>query len=119
MKNKKIKKKAEKSPKFEITESPGYRVVYVSGVFGGLDPNDGRIIFFLDRIKPKMGGRKKGAMELEKVNRELQVEVHMSPPQFISVARWMMEHAQRFKKKIKSGKKSMEEETAGASSYIG
>ena len=107
--------KKGKAPKIDVVESPDYKVVYTSGVFGGLDPNDGRIIFFLDRIKPKMKSDPKGAMELEKVKRELQVEVHMSPNQFVSVAKWMMDHAQKFGKKIKTGKKK---DSSGIS-YIG
>ncbi len=77
----------EKRVGFVITEHPSFRAAYVSGVFGGLDPNDGRIVFFLDRIKPGMRKEPRGAMQLEKINRELQVEIHMSPPQFASVAR--------------------------------
>ncbi len=100
-------------PKIEITESGDFRAVYASGVFGGLDPNDGRMIFFLDRIKPKMKTGKKNVMQLEKVNRELQVEVHMSPNQFLSVAKWMHEHAQKFGKKVKSSRKET------SASYIG
>jgi hypothetical protein len=110
--------KPRKGPEIEVSESPDFRPVYASGVFGGLDPNDGRIIFFLDRIKPKMKKNPKGAMELEKVNRELQVEVHMTPPQFISVAKWMMEHAKRFGDKFKKGKSKEPTEPSGTS-YIG
>lgn len=102
-----------KSPRIEITESPDFKAVYVSGVFGGLDPNDGRIIFFLDRIKPKMKKGRKGVMVLDKVNRELQVEVRMSPNQFMSVTKWMHEHARKFGKKAKSTKKE------SSASYIG
>jgi hypothetical protein len=111
-------KKPGKSPKFEVSESPDYKVMYASGVFGGLDPQDGRIIFFLDRIKPKMKKSPRGAMELEKVNRELQVEIHMSPPQFMSVAKWMMDHAKRFGDKIKKSRKG-ESSDASGTSYIG
>jgi len=117
-----MKKKSEKSKKdvkMEITENPAFRAVYTSGVFGGLDPNDGRVIFFLDRIKPAMKNKPRGAMGLGKINRELQVEVHMSPPQFISVAKWMMNHAQRFQKRIKSGKIKDDDPKSSADSYIG
>jgi hypothetical protein len=109
------KPRTAKRPKIEVTERPDYKVVYASGVFGGLDPHDSRIIFFLDRLKPKMKSGDKGAMELEKVERELQVEVHMSPHQFISVAKWMMGHAQSFGKKMKS--KTAKD--SGGTSYIG
>jgi hypothetical protein len=99
-------------PKVEITKGDGFRAVYASGVFGGLDPNDGRMIFFLDRLKPRMR-RDKNVMAVEKVERELQVEVHMSPAQFISMSKWMNEHAHKFGRKMKTKKKE------GHTSYIG
>jgi len=117
-----MKRKSEKREKagigapIEITENPNFRPVYASGVFGGLDPHDGRIIFFLDRIKPKMNNNPRGAMELEKINRELQIEIHMAPSQFASVAKWMMEHVHNFENRIKSGRRK--EEPKG-DSYIG
>jgi hypothetical protein len=117
-----MRKKSEKTrkgAKIEISEGDGYKVVYASGVFGGLDPHDGRIVFFLDRIKPKMKNDPKGAMELEKINRELQVEVHMSPPQFASVAKWMIEHVHQFEKRIKSGKREDGTPEPSGTSYIG
>ena len=101
-----------KVPVIEVTEGSGFRPVYASGVFGGLDPNDGRMIFFLDRLKPKVR-KGKTAMELNKVERELQVEVHMSPNQFVSVAKWMNEHVKRLGKKVKSARKE------SSTSYIG
>jgi hypothetical protein len=119
MKKKRVEKET-KDVRIEMSENPAYRAVYASGVFGGLDPNDGRVIFFLDRIKPKMRSEPKGAMDLEKINRELQVEIHMSPPQFASVAKWMMEHVQRFEKRVKEGKfKKADVESSPSSSYIG
>ena len=48
------------------------------------------------------------------MNRELQVEVHMSPAQFVSVSKWMAEHADKFKKAV-SKKKTTESGTP----YIG
>jgi hypothetical protein len=110
-KTKPAKAKA-KVPLIEVTESRDYRVVYASGVFGGLDPNDGRMIFFLDRLKPKVK-RGKSTMELDRISRELQVEVHMSPNQFMSIAKWMNEHAHKMGKKVKSTRKEP------SASYIG
>jgi hypothetical protein len=116
---KKSSAKGSQGAHIEITESPDYKAVYASGVFGGLDPHDGRIIFFLDRIKPKMKGDTKGAMELGKIDRELQVEVHLPPAQFASIARWMIEHVQRFEKRIKSGKMEGKAPETSGTSYIG
>jgi hypothetical protein len=119
MKRKSGSGKKIKGARIEISEGQNYRAVYASGVFGGLDPHDGRIVFFLDRIMPKMRSEPKGAMELEKINRELQVEVHMSPSQFASVAKWMTEHVHLFEKRMKSGKKPEEEPETSGTSYIG
>jgi hypothetical protein len=119
MKRKNRKEMSKRRVPIEIIESPNYRPVYASGVFGGLDPHDGRIVFFLDRIRPKMKSDPKGAMELDKVNRELQVEIHMSPSQFASVAKWMIEHVQQFEKRVKTGDKKEERTETSGTSYIG
>jgi hypothetical protein len=54
-------------------------------------------------------------MGLDRVERELQVEVHMSPHQFMAVAKWMAEHAENFGKRVKARTK----DDAGGASYIG
>ncbi len=112
-KSKSAAKDEKKAPRIEVREASDFRAIYASGVFGGLDPNDGRMIFFLDRIKPRMKKGEKNIMELEKVNRELQVEIHMSPNQFLSVAKWMNDHVQKAGKKIKAKKRE------SSTSYIG
>lgn len=85
------------APRFEDAKSPDFKYVFATGVFGGLDPNGGRIIFFLDRIEPETTNEPMpGTSKVKKVVRELQVEVHMSPTQFKSIANWMMEHIARF-----------------------
>ena len=119
MKKENRKEEAKKAP-IEIVESPDYKPVYATGVFGGLDPNSGRVIFFLDRIKPKMKKNPRGGMEMDRIERQLQVEIHMSASQFASVAKWMMDHVQRVHKSVKAGKESRaaDQEQAGAS-YIG
>jgi hypothetical protein len=104
-----------KRPQIEVTEGKGYGVVYASGVFGGIDPNDARMIFFLDRLRPYITPGGKGGMELKKVERELQVEIHMSPHQFMAVAKWMSDHAENFGKRVKAKIK----DDAGGASYIG
>ena len=121
MARKKVKKEANpgpdtvRSPRIVVTEGKGYSLVYASGVFGGLDPNDARMIFFLDRLKPSIRPGGKGAMGLDRVERELQVEIHMSPHQFLAVAKWMTEHAENFGKRVKARSK----DDAGGASYIG
>lgn len=97
MSEKKRYRRVVVSPDFEDTKSPDYRYVYCTGVFGGLDPNDGRIIFFLDRLEPETVKEPfPGSSKVKKVIRELQVEVHVSPSQFKSIAIWMGNHVKRF-----------------------
>lgn len=84
-------------PEFEDTKSPDYKYVYATGVFGGLDPDDGKLIFFLDRIEPEtVREPHPGAQKVKKIVRELQVEVHVSPAQFKRIWLWMGEHIKRF-----------------------
>lgn len=84
-------------PKFEDIKSPDFKSIYVSGVFGGLDPNEGRMLFFLDHLEPKtMNEPVPGAQKVEKIVRELLIEVHMSPTQFKSIVLWMNEHIKRY-----------------------
>jgi hypothetical protein len=84
-------------PEFEDVQSPDFRYVYVTGVFGGLDPNDGKMIFYLDRLIPETTNRPHiGALEMRKILRELQVEIHMSPTQFKNIYLWMQKHITRY-----------------------
>ena len=86
-------------PKITLTKGSDYKVVYVTGAFGGLNPVEGRIIFYLDRIVPKIKPEPTGAMEMGEIERELQIEIHMSPATWISIAEWMQEHINRLKEK--------------------
>lgn len=92
--------KPVKIPRFELIKSPDFKSVYATGVFGGLNPDDGRLVFYIDHIEPKMKDEPPGAMETEKVVRELLVEVHVSPQQFKSIAKWMADHINRLEQAI-------------------
>jgi hypothetical protein len=84
-------------PRFEDAKSPEYRYVFATGVFGGLDPNDGKLMYFLDRFEPETVNEPyPGTQKLKKIVRELQVEVHVSPSQFKSISIWMSEHVKRY-----------------------
>ena len=99
------------APPFEITKSPEYGSIYATGVFGGLGPHDARIIFYLDRLEPEIvPGGSPGEMRIEKINRELQVEIHVSPSQFKSVSAWMTRLVERFEEQF--GEITEEEEEA-------
>ena len=84
-------------PKFEDVKSPNFMSIYVTGVFGGLDPNGGRLNFFLDHLEAETTNEPTpGAQKVKKVVREYQVEVHMSPTQFKNVAMWMSKHIKQY-----------------------
>jgi hypothetical protein len=53
MSKKKTDRRVVVPPEFEDTKNPDYKYVYANGVFGGLDPNGGRMIFYLDRLEPE------------------------------------------------------------------
>jgi len=85
-----------KVPKIEVTVHPDFRVVIANGNFGGLTPNDGRIMFYTDIFEPrvKIGG-KLGEMEIERINRQCQIDVRMSVMDFVNLAAWMNDHIKR------------------------
>ena len=85
------------APEFEDTKSPNFRYVYATGVFGAVDPNDGRMIFYLDRLEPETTNTPTpGSSKIKKINREYQVEIHMTPTQFKSIALWMAQHVKTY-----------------------
>jgi len=85
---------------FEDAKSSEYRYIYTTGAFGAIVPNDARIIFYLDRLSPitVAEGDKAGTVTTSKIIRELQVEIHMSPQQFVNLWLWMTERIQAYKK---------------------
>ena len=88
-------------PPFRVSTSENYRYVTASGVFGGMSPNDCRIIFYLDRYVPDLvPGGAPDEMRIREVNRELQVEIHMSPAQFLSMSQWMTSHVNDFQEQF-------------------
>jgi hypothetical protein len=58
------------------------------------------MILYLDVLKTKPVRGEPGQEEVDKVIRERQVEVHMSPATWKSMAKWMMEHVQRVEKQF-------------------
>jgi len=86
-------------PEFKITKHAEYRVISATGVFGGLSPAGGQVIFYTDRLEPKSDTV--GNLSLGSVNRELQVEVHLSPATYKSVADWMTRKVKEFEDRQK------------------
>lgn len=97
-------------PNYEVTKAEDYKLVYSTGMFGGLDPNDARIIFYCDRVEPEMDSKRPGGMRTKEVHRELQVEVHMSPLQFKTIAKFMTDRVNRLEQKVGELVASNEEE---------
>ena len=88
-KRKQPKKQAPPLP-YRVSTSENYRCVTASGMYGDVSPNDCHIIFYLDRYVPDVvPGGEPGEMRIREVNRELQVEIHMSPAQLMSMSQWM------------------------------
>ena len=85
-------------PEFEIKDSDNFKVIYTMGVFGGLAPNDGRLVLYIDLLKTKPITGEPGKEEIDKVIRERQIEIHMSPATWKSVARWMTAHVENLEK---------------------
>jgi len=93
----------------KIVKSPDYKAIYTTGVFGSLTPLEGRMIFYLDRLIPRIKDEPPGDMETGEIERELLVEVHMSPQEWISISSWMQGHIKRLKEE---GVLIKEEETS-------
>ena len=103
-------------PKIEITKHPEFRVIHASGVFGAVKADEGFIKFYLDIIEPKIKvGGQPGEMEVDKITREIQVEIRMSSIGFMGIANWMTQHIQELQKRgiLKVEKKP----TEGAEAY--
>lgn len=86
-----------KQPEFVVTKKDGMPMIYATGVFGGLAPNDGRMLFFTDRFEVEPADVP-GTQKVKKINQEFQAEIHMSPATFKSVALWMGDNVARYEK---------------------
>lgn len=88
-----------RAPNFTVSKREGLELLYATGVFGGLTPNDARMLFFADRFELEPGDLP-GTQKLEEVNQEIQAEIHMSPATYKSVAIWMMKNVEKFEKRF-------------------
>lgn len=66
----------------------------ISGFFGGVNPNEGNISFFSDRLIPQLG--QNSQIVLDTVQHEFVVNLKMSPLIFKRMAIWMSEHVKRY-----------------------
>jgi len=81
-------------PEYRITKSPDFRMIYVNGAFGSVNPHEGRITFYADRLFPKVIDDK-GSMSTDYIERELQIETKMSPSEFLMLYKWMETHVEK------------------------
>jgi len=83
-------------PKIVITKHPEFRIAHINGIFGTLTPLEGRISFYTDMMEPRIKeGGNFGEMETNKVNREIQFEIRLSPLDFVGIADWMALNVKR------------------------
>jgi hypothetical protein len=83
-------------PRFETKKAPDYKVYHISGAMVGLNPNEGTIIIFQDKIVPKTNPD--GSMVIDTIEREIIAELKMSPVQFKSLAQIMDFHVKEYEK---------------------
>jgi len=91
-----------------LTKHPEFKVIHVNGALIALKADEGFMKFFLDIVEPKIKtGGKSGDMELDKINREFQVEVRMSAMTFMQIFQYMDANLKELEKKgiLKRGKK--------------
>jgi len=86
----------KKAPKIETSAHPDFRVVHINAFFGGLSPLEGRITFYTDILEAKIKENGKvGEMEIGMIRRESQIDIRMSPMDFVNLAGWMNSHIKR------------------------
>ncbi|MDK2890178.1 MAG: hypothetical protein PWR21_810 [Methanoculleus sp.] len=78
-------------PSIETVREPEFRVAYVDGVFGDLNPERGHLAFFYD--VPELMTDPDGHMAATGVQRRIVIDLRMPPQRWVAMARWMMEHA--------------------------
>ena len=88
-------------PDFEVEKSEDFKEVHLDGVFGGLNPKGAKMMIYTEKHMPEVNPRgKPGNMKLSQIERELQVELHMSPVQFKSLFQWMKKHLENYEDKF-------------------
>jgi hypothetical protein len=81
-------------PSVETVREPDFKVAYVDGVFGDLNPERGHLAFFYD--VPELTTDPDGRMAATGVQRRVVIDLRMSPQRWVAMAHWMMEHADRY-----------------------
>ena len=80
-------------PIIEDKRSPDYKSLFATSVFGGLTPDDPKIIFFRDEVVLETDKEQNyGVLKISKIIREALIEIHMTPTQFKRIALWMTQN---------------------------
>ena len=66
----------------------------ISGFFGGINPNEGNISFFSDKLVPQLGAN--GQIVLDTVEHDFVANIKMSPLIFKRMAIWMSQHVKKY-----------------------
>lgn len=82
--------------KFETIRDPDFKVIFVDGVAGELNPDCGTLTFFYDQ--PDLETNPQGVMSVEKLIRHLAIDIKLSPEKWVLIARWMAKHADYYEK---------------------
>ncbi len=85
----------------------------ISGFFGGVNPNEGNISFFTDKLIPQLGAN--AQIVLDTVQHEFVANIKMSPLIFKRMAIWMSEHVKRYESvhgEIQVGKQKQKSDSA-------
>lgn len=91
----------QRVPDMEVKKSDDFKEIHVDGLFGGLDPNGAKLTVYTQEREPKMKeSGKPEEMVLDKINYETQAELHMSPVQFKSIAKWMEQKLEEYENKF-------------------
>ncbi len=83
-------------PRFELKRAEDYKTLHASGAIVALNPNEATIIFFVEKPVPRVNPD--GSMAIETVERELLVEVKLSPVGMKSLAMALLNNIQSFEK---------------------
>ena len=85
-------------PRFETKRASDYKVVHATGALGVLNPGEGSLIFFVDRVIPKTNPD--GSMTIDMIERELLIEIKMSPVQFKALTMFMMNRIKEYENRF-------------------
>jgi hypothetical protein len=92
-----MEKPPTKKPlKIKLSDHPQFRVVHANTWAGGLSRTEADISFFTEILEPTT--KDDGEMVIDTINRQRQISIRMTLPDFIRLTQWMNAHVQRLVK---------------------